>query len=95
MRKACRDVHEFEKIEKISEGTYGVVYKVRMYASHSASECAVQAQHVHAHMPRAALLNATLPHSACVLSIAVLPHSELSARQAPTVRCLCSPHAGS
>jgi hypothetical protein len=29
MRKECRDVHAFEKIEKISEGTYGVVYKVR------------------------------------------------------------------
>ena len=31
MKRECRDVDEFEKIDRISEGTYGVVYKVRMY----------------------------------------------------------------
>lgn len=29
MKKECRAVELFEKVEKISEGTYGVVYKVR------------------------------------------------------------------
>ncbi len=32
MRRECRSVHDFEKICKISEGTYGVVYKVRARA---------------------------------------------------------------
>lgn len=29
MRRECRNVDEYEKLDKISEGTYGVVYRAR------------------------------------------------------------------
>jgi hypothetical protein len=32
MKRECRSVEEFERINKISEGTYGVVYKVSKQA---------------------------------------------------------------
>ena len=28
MLNACRDVNEFEKISRLGEGTYGIVYQV-------------------------------------------------------------------
>ena len=33
MRRECRSVDEFEKIDRISEGTYGVVYRAREKAT--------------------------------------------------------------
>lgn len=33
MRRECRSVDEFEKVDRISEGTYGVVYRAREKAT--------------------------------------------------------------